>query len=140
MLKLMYGYQIKNGGFAIVPAEAEVVKQIFEGFLQGKSRRQLSLETGMKPIRIKQILNFTGYARGDVYPHIIKPENSTAARARLKRTSRPAKSKIKKITPPQNFYHGILKEQFKDPYKQAEYIYSLIQTEEEVYGQSKSHS
>lgn len=136
MVQLMYGYRIKNGGFAIGPEEAEVVKQIFEGFLNSKSRKQLSFEIRMTSAKLKQILNFTGYARGDVYPHIIKPEDSTTARAKLKYTSNPVNRKKKSITPPQNFYHGILKTQFKDPYEQAEYLYSLIQTEEEIYGQS----
>ena len=40
--KILYGYQMKNGAFEIVPVEAETVKRIFTDYLAGMSYLQLS--------------------------------------------------------------------------------------------------
>ena len=42
MSKLKYGYQWQEGKITINPAQAEVIKQIFAGFLASQTRNQLA--------------------------------------------------------------------------------------------------
>lgn len=132
MGKLKFGYQLQAGKVAIDPKQATIVRTIFTGFLNGTSRRQLSLKFGMSHASIQRILTFQEYSSGSRYPNIIEPAIFNQVQERL---THAIKRKPKPVTKPvSNFYHGILKHRYKDPFKQAEYIYSLIQTEEEIYG------
>ena len=127
----MYGYNIKNGFAVINEQEAEVIKKIFEGYISGNGL-QLSAQIAGCPMthsRVKRIIRNACYTGNDYYPEIISKQVYTDANAELIRRAK-KHSCGKRLKPPpffKDFIMAVPTKQYDDPFKQAEYLYSLIE-------------
>lgn len=81
-----FGYYYENGMPAIQPAEAETLKSIFNGYLQGQSLLDISKRLndekaeympgiyGWNKARLMRIIDDRRYLGGDIYPALITTE------------------------------------------------------------------
>lgn len=134
MSKLKYGYQWQEGKITINPAQAEVIKQIFAGFLASQTRNQLARQFNLTHTTILRILTSNKYAGAEDYPQIISTTDFKQVQKKLKKQI--VRKSKQQPTPPTKFYRGIIKKYSDDAFKQAEHIYQLIYSEVEVYGES----
>lgn len=131
-----YGYRIKNGNAVIDEDAAERVKELFEFYLSGDS-----IQTAAKKARLEGthsviglVLRNARYIGDEFYPAII--DNDTFAAAQARRTeradtlgrSRQMKPQ-KEVVYPTAFCINEKLEEYDDPFRQVEYMYSLIESE-----------
>ena len=102
-----YGYRIENGAAVINEAEAECVRRIFDNYISGMSLREAAKAAGHPLVHstVKRMLTKKYYCGDDFYPAIIDIS-----------TFHTANSELKPLT------------QYDDPYEQAQYLYSLIES------------
>ena len=131
-----FGYRIRKGKAIIDEPAAEKIRQLYKHYLSGLSMENAAKEAGIKIYHgtVKRIMENRHYMGDDFYPAIIDVNTFTEAmlerqrRAKkLGRTDR-IKPPVKK-TAPTTFTLGKIKEFYDDPAKQAEYLYSLIESE-----------
>ena len=126
----MYGYKVENGKIVIVEGEAAIVRCIFQNYLSGMSMKQSAASAGadFTHSSVKKIIQQKRYIGNDFYPAIIDKDLFARANGELlRRASKHACGKRLKEPPIfKNFVMTVPTEQFDDPIKQAEYIYSLI--------------
>lgn len=129
-----YGYRIENGTAVINENEADCVRRIFDHYINGMSLDEAAKSAGHPIVHssVKRILTRECYCGDDFYPAIIERATFQQANEELKRRSANQNQSEKKrrtipkpltefvIDPPQLHY--------EDPYKQAEYLYSLIES------------
>ena len=132
-----YGYRIKDGKAIICQEEADQVRRIFAGYLSGLSLKMAAEEAGltMQHSSVKCLLQNKHYPGDDFYPAIIERETFEAAEAErerregaLGRDNRP-KKKLYPRAPLTRFRMAKTDQVFSDPYEQAQYVYSLIESE-----------
>ncbi|MDS1028953.1 recombinase [Bacillota bacterium LX-D] len=131
-----FGYQIENGKAVIDEKEAEQIKVLFQSYLSGDSLSTAAKEAGINGFHsgIGRILRNKRYLGDEFYPSIIDKDTFNTAEAeriiRSERLGRNRKPKQKKeAVYPITFRMKEGKEEFDDPFAQAEYAYSLIETE-----------
>lgn len=134
MSKLKYGYQWQAGQIVINPDQADVIKQIFAGFLAGQIRNHLARQFNLTHTSVLRILTSNKYAGAEDYPQIISTTDFKQVQKKLKKQI--VRKSKQQPTPPTKFYRGIIKKYSDDAFKQAEHIYQLIYSEVEVYGES----
>ena len=133
-----YGYQIVNGEAVIDEGRAAQVRKIYEGYLSGLSLTGAAKAAGLslKHRSVRVMLENKRYLGDEYYPAIIDRETFEAFEveraSREKRLGRDKKEKkvIEAIPAPTKFRlakGGLI---LNDPYKQAEFIYSLIESED----------
>ena len=131
-----FGYRIKNGKAVIDEPAAEKIRQLYQNYLRGMSMVAAAKAAGIDTYHgtVKRMMGNRHYMGDDFYPAIIDVNTFTEAmlerqhRAKkLGRTDR-IKPPVKK-TAPNTFKLGKIKEFYDDPAKQAEYLYSLIESE-----------
>lgn len=133
-----FGYRIKNGSAEIVPEEAEQIRKIYSAYIAGKPYIEAAKCAGlsMTHASVKWLLQNRHYIGDEFYPAIIDRHTFDAAEAeRLHRLdimgrtyrTRPVVENLKVKT---HFTMKQIVEKNKDPYDQAAYIYSLIESEE----------
>ena len=131
-----FGYRIRKGKAIIDEPAAEKIRQLYKNYLGGLSMENAAKEAGIKIYHgtVKRMMENRHYMGDDFYPAIIDVNTFTEAmlerqrRAKkLGRTDR-IKPPVKK-TAPTTFTLGKIKEFYDDPAKQAEYLYSLIESE-----------
>ena len=131
-----FGYRIKNGKAVIDEPAAEKIRQLYQNYLSGMSMVAAAKAAGIDTYHgtVKRMMENRHYMGDDFYPAIIDVNTFTEAmlerqrRAKkLGRTDR-IKPPVKK-TAPTTFKLGKIKEFYDDPAKQAEYLYSLIESE-----------
>jgi hypothetical protein len=131
-----YGYRIENGTAVIDETAAKQVKELFLGYLAG-----LSLKDAAKKARIDcyhatagRMLKNKNYVGDEFYPPIIDKE--TFEKAGLEKQRRA--EKLGRIWEPKDepevnylvkFKAKPLERKYDNPYKHAEYAYSLIESE-----------
>ena len=133
-----YGYMIENGKATIDNAKAVQVRTLFKAYLSVLSLTDAAKQAGILRCHasIAKMLSDTRYARDIFYPSVI--EESIFDKVQAKRQQRA--ELLGRIREPQEkkifqelFFHALaLKKLFDDPFKQAEYAYSLIEYEEEA--------
>ena len=129
-----YGYRIENGAPVINEAEADCVRQIFNNFISGMSLAESAKAAGHPVVHssVKQILCRECYCGDDFYPAIIdaavfhKAKNELKRRADNKNQTGKTRRKIPK--PETDFTFSPPLTQYNDPYEQAQYLYSLIES------------
>lgn len=136
MLYTPFGYKIINGQAEIDESTANQIEHIFQNYLSGMTLIESAKEVGleMKHASVRRILQNKHYLGDDFYPSIIDADTFSAANAeiarrseklgRINRQKMPEKRKIPTI-----FRMQTPTQQFVDPIKQAEYLYSLITSE-----------
>lgn len=131
-----FGYRIRKGKSIIDEPAAEKIRQLYKNYLSGMSMVAAAKEAGIDTYHgtVKRMMENRHYMGDDFYPAIIDVNTFTEAmlerqrRAKkLGRTNR-IKPPVKK-TSPTTFTLGTIKEFYDDPAKQAEYLYSLIESE-----------
>lgn len=132
-----YGYRIINGKAVVDKQAAKQIKTLFQSYLSGDS-----LATAAKKARIisfhagiSRMLQNKHYLGDEYYPEIIDPDIYVAAQAerirRAEKLGRIRKSDTQKeVVYPSKFRISEGTERFDDPFQQAEYAYSLIESEE----------
>lgn len=131
-----YGYDIVGGMAVINEEQAVAIRQTCENYLSGMSMTQAAFEAGinMKHSGVKRLMLNPRYLGDEFYPAILTVETHRAVEAERQR--RDALYKGKRYTReevmifiPTAFTMRKLSTRYKDPVKQAEYAYSLIESE-----------
>jgi hypothetical protein len=131
-----FGYRIENGKAVIDNEAAEQVKALFQSYLSGDSLTTAAQKAGINSFHagIGKMLRNTHYLGDEYYPAIIDPVTFAAAEAeRIKRAEKLGRIREPKeeteVVFPAAFYMKEATQQFDDPFQQAEYAYSLIESE-----------
>lgn len=138
MSHIPYGYKIENGRAVIDEEKANQVKVLFKSYISGLAYKSAIEVAGLKlqHAGAKKMMQNKYYLGDDYYPAIIDRETFDAAEAeRVKRQiklgrvfdEKPA-TVIKLAT---NFKISKIECEHPDPFKQAEFVYSLIESEVE---------
>lgn len=131
-----FGYRIENGKAVIDKEAAKQIKTLFQSYLSGDSLATAAKKAGIKAFHsgIGRILRNNRYLGDGYYPAIIDKDTFNMAEAerimradRLGRIKKPEQEK--EIVYPTAFRMKEGTEEFDDPFAQAEYAYSLIETE-----------
>ena len=131
-----YGYDIVGGMAVINEEQAAAIRQTCENYLSGMSMTQAALTAGinMKHSGVKRLMLNPRYLGDDFYPAILTPEIAQAVEAERQRRdalykgTRYTKEEVQ-ISIPVSFTMRKFSKKYKDPVKQAEYAYSLIESE-----------
>jgi len=130
------GYRIENGRAVIDREAAEQIKTLYLAYLAGDSLASAAKRAGIESCHggISSILSNLRYLGDTYYPAIIDPDTFAAAQAeRQKRATKlgrlRAPKEVLEARFPTAFRLKEAKRQFDDPFQQAEYAYSLIETE-----------
>ena len=133
-----FGYRIENGTAVIMPDEAEKIRHIYAWYLLGQSYLNAAKNAGltMNASSVKWLLQNKHYIGDEFYPAIIDKKTFNAAEIeRLHRMKIMGRTNIMKPVTEDNkvvtrFSMRPIMKKFKNPYEQAAYIYSLIESEE----------
>ena len=129
-----YGYRIENGAAVINDQEAECVRRIFDNYISGMSLREAAKAAGHPLVHstVKRMLTKKYYCGDDFYPAIIDISTFHTANSELKRRAdnKNQTGKTRRIMPkPETeFTFSPPLTQYDDPYEQAQYLYSLIES------------
>ena len=136
MRHIPYGYRIENGKAVIDEEAAGKVKTLYVAYLSGASFQAAADESGIKVQHCgaKRILSNRHYLGDDFYPPIIDQEPFDKAESEKQRRAEALgrlNRKKEKTAPqiPTIFRFQRLEKHFDDPKLQAEYLYSLIESE-----------
>lgn len=132
-----YGYRIENGAAVIHEEEAAQIRKMYEGFLGGLSLIASAAEAGitMKHSSAKRMMQNPHLLGDDFYPAIIDQETYDAFEAERQRREQAMgrdnreKKTIEARPAPTAFRMRKPVTVNTDPYKQAEYLYNLIESE-----------
>lgn len=134
---VLFGYRIKNGKAFIDEVAAEKIRQLYKNYLAGLSLENAAMEAGIDASHgtVKRIMENRRYLGDDFYPEIIDTYTFTETMLELERRKKALgrTDRIKPVIPktaPVNFRFGEIKEYHDSPAAQAEYLYSLIESEE----------
>jgi hypothetical protein len=131
-----FGYRIENGVAVVDEHAAEQVQALYQSYLSGDSLRTVAYKVGIDAFHagISKILKNHHYLGDDYYPAIIDPDTFTAAQEeRIRRASA-----LGRIREPKEDKAAIYPTAFRiiegtqvydDPFAQAAYAYSLIESE-----------
>ena len=136
-----YGYRIVDGKAVVDKVQAEQVRKFFEEYISGKALKVAAESVGFKIYHgsAGRMLRNTRYLGDDYYPAIIDKEMFDRAeeerQSRANKLGRVRELQSKEIpATPLLFKMGLQEKIFYDPYEQAEYAYSLIESEMNVNG------
>lgn len=131
-----YGYDIVGGMAVINEEQAAVILRICDNYLSGMSMTQAARTAGINATHsvVKRLMLNKHYLGDDFYPAILTAETHQAVEAERQRREALYKGKRytrEKVTVfiPTAFTIRKLSTRYKDPVKQAEYAYSLIESE-----------
>lgn len=136
MAHIPFGYKIVDGCAVIDETAAGQLKAIYEGYFAGKSLVGAAKDVGMNCTHsvVARMLSNRKYQGTDYYPQIIEKETidkfleeKNRRAGKLGRLDRIKVKEVPKI--PTEFVFTPASESFADPFRQAEYIYSLIESE-----------
>lgn len=131
-----YGYKIVNGRAEIDEKQAAVVRKLFDGYIAGLGLKPAAENAGLDVFHgsAGRMVRNTHYLGDAFYPAIIKKELfDKAEKIRMARAS--SLGRVREWeTPPKlaadkKFTMPSVKMKFTDPFEQAEYAYSLIESE-----------
>ena len=139
-----YGYDIMGGAAVINEEQATVIRQTCENYLSGMSMTQAARAAGinMNHSGVKRLMLNPRYLGDDFYPAILTPEIAQAVEAERQRRDalyqgeRYTREEVQ-IAIPTSFTMRKLSTRYKDPIKQAEYAYSLIEAVENTESEVK---
>jgi hypothetical protein len=132
-----YGYRIENGKAVVDEQAAKQIKTLFLSYLTGDSLATAAKKAAIKSFHagVGRMLQNKRYLGDEYYPAIIDPDTFAAAEAerirRAEKLGRIREPEIKKeVVYPSAFRIIEGTERFDDPFQQAEFAYSLIESEE----------
>ena len=131
-----YGYRIENGKAVIDDAAAAQVQELYQNYLSGLSLANAAKKAGLDLLHsgAKRMMRNRHYLGDDFYPAIIDQASFDAAEAELMKRSTHLGRNDRYIAPtaqipPTAFRLGDITEKYENPISQAEYLYSLIESE-----------
>lgn len=131
-----YGYRIEKGKAVIDESAAEQVRMLYKNYLSGLSLINAAKSAGLnlQHSGAKRMMRNKHYLGDNFYPAIIDKESFIAVEEELSKRSailgrNDRKPEIKVKKPPTVFRIGDITENYFNPIMQAEYIYSLIESE-----------
>ncbi len=131
-----YGYRIEGGRAVIDEDAAEQVRLIYKFYLEGDSLITAASKAGIKLFHsgVSRMLRNSHYLGDDYYPAIIDRETFDKAETeRLRRAEYLGRIREQqgqeKIEVPISFHTCQAEQKYDDPFLQAEYAYSLIESE-----------
>ena len=131
-----FGYRIENGVAVVDEHAAEQVQALYQSYLSGDSLRTVANKAGIDAFHagIGRILKNRHYLGDDYYPAIIDPDTFAAVQeerfrraSALGRIRQPKEDKA--ATYPITFHIIEGTQVYDDPFAQAAYAYSLIESE-----------
>ena len=131
-----FGYRIENGIAVIDEAAAGKLRMLYDNYLGGMALTEAARQAGIDAYHasVKRLLMTEHYLGDDFYPAIISKEvfdqvqaERVKRAAALGRLDRKPKRKPPKI--PTQFSIGAIMEHYDNPATQAEYVYSLLNSE-----------
>ena len=136
-----YGYDIVDGKAVINEKAAVQVRLFFQNYLNGMALTKAAEHAGMKLFHgsAGRMLRNKHYLGDDYYPQIIAKETfDKVEEVRLKKAAnlgrvRELKTDEKRKVP-REFVFGTVVTRYSDPFRQAEYIYGLIESEVQTDG------
>jgi hypothetical protein len=136
MAHIPYGYKIEDGIAVIDEEKAENIRNLYKGYLSGLSLSVAAKTAGIDACHgtVGRMLKNKRYLGDDYYPSILdkeiyeKVEDERLKRAiKLGRVFEPKKEDKPLIS--KKFIVGQVRKKHSNPFTQAEYIYSLIESE-----------
>ena len=131
-----FGYRIEGGVAVIDEISAAKVRRLYKNYLSGMGLTVAAKEAGINCFHAgaKRILQNRRYLGDDYYPTIIDEETYYKVLAEITNQADKLRRLDKKPTTealqaPTRFSIQPIKENFADPFEQAQYIYSLIESE-----------
>lgn len=131
-----FGYRIENGVAVIDVHTAEQIQALYQSYLSGDSLRTVANKVGIDAFHagIGKILKNRHYLGDDYYPAIIDPDTFAAVQEeRFRRASALGRirepKEDKAATYPTTFHIIEGTQVYDDPFAQAAYAYSLIESE-----------
>lgn len=132
-----YGYRIENGKAVIDKEKAQQIRNLYKNYLDGMALAKAAHEAGIQTWHgsAKRLLENRHYLGDDYYPAIIDQQTYDKAQAeRLHRAEKLGRTNRKKQSPdtrkpPTHFKLAAPEQAYDDPKQQAEYLYSLIESE-----------
>lgn len=141
MRHIPYGYRIENGRVVIDEAQAATVRDFFQNYIFGMALVPAAEKVGLKLYHgsAGRMLRNKKYLRDDYYPAIIDKETFDKAEkirmSRAKALGRVRELEEKKdLIFPTRFSLSVVKKVSDDPFEQAAYAYSLIESEVDMDG------
>ena len=135
---MLYGYKIVDGRAVVDRAAQKRIQLLFQNYLSGMSLSKAAEEVGIHISHgmVAKLLSNQHYLGDSFYPQLI--DKSTFEKAAVERKHRAEKlgrtnlkkPKIQKAVPTV-FTLAKIEEYYDDPARQAEYLYSLIQENNE---------
>lgn len=136
MKHIPYGYRIENGMAVVDEAEADTVRKFFDYYISGLALMAAAEKAGLKLYHgsAGRMLRNVKYLGDDYYPAIIdKATFDKAEEIRMSRAmalGRVRELDVKQAEPfPTKFTMPAVKTIYENPFKQAAYAYSLIESE-----------
>ncbi len=131
-----YGYRITDGKAEVDEEQAAKVRALFENYNSGMGLKAAAEKAGLQIYHgsAGRMLRNTHYLGDTYYPAIIDKETFEKAEERRQETAKYL-NKYKELKPqerppvPTKFSMAEPTEHFDDPYRQAEYLYGLIESE-----------
>ncbi|PRT78201.1 hypothetical protein C6A25_00890 [Streptococcus anginosus] len=137
MAHIPLGYKIVDGCAVVDEPTVEQIKATYRYYFEGKSLVDAAKEAGLKMnhASVKRMLSNKKYLGTNYYPQIIDEETIERFQEELTRRASnlgrlDRKSKERNKTVPTTFHFKPADLTFADSFEQAEYIYSLIESEE----------
>lgn len=132
-----YGYQIENGSVIVNEDQAARIRKIYKGYLGGLSLRGAAREAGLtlSHASVKRMMQNPHYLGDEFYPMIIDRETYDAFEAERRRREKAlgrdnmVRKTVETGPAPTAFRTRQGEQTFSNPYRQAEYLYSLIESE-----------
>lgn len=132
-----FGYTMKDGAIHIVPEEAKKLKRMCRDYLSGQSMVGAAKAAGLTVSHswVKRVMLNPRYLGNEYYPPILTKEIQEAIRSELKRREEKQGNRGNRLVEepepiPTKFYMKQETQTYEDPYQEAEYLYSLIESED----------
>lgn len=137
MVHTPYGYRIVGGKAVIDDEQAANIRKICEEYLAGKSFVNASATVGLSfsHTQVKRLIQNPRYLGDEFYPAILSKEMARKIETeRARREKALGRDGRKKRAAPTGtvftkFSAPMIAVKYKDPVRQAEYAYSMIQNE-----------
>lgn len=131
-----YGYRIENGKAVIDEPAATKIRTLYTNYLNGMTLVAAAKASEINTYHgtVKRLLQNKHYIGDDFYPAIIDAATYKKTNAELtaRATTMGRLNKVSVLptkVAPVNFTMGEITNHFPNPFKQAEYLYSLIESE-----------
>lgn len=131
-----YGYRIEEGRAVIDEEQAEKVRELYRGYLSGLALVPAAKQAGIEAWHgsAKRLLQNRHYLGDAYYPAIIDRGTFGKAEQELKKRAEKLgrvweQQEEEEAAYPVDFSAGPMEKHYEDPFMQAEYAYSLIESE-----------